>query len=257
MPLYTTSGIVLRRISFSETDRIVTLYTRERGKLSAIAKGARKPISRLSGATETLAYGRFQLAEGKNLDVITQVEVKESFPVIRSDIKRIAYASYVVELIDKFVDEREANSSIFDLLLSTLYLLERPNEPEKIIRSFELKFMKLAGYQPALDRCARCGQIYKGVNCQFSPSMGGIVCENCGPLPEDAIEISWEAAKAMQALIFANPPELERMEISSFLMDQIGRVMRWYIRYRLDGELKSLEFIQNLKVTGLEQGVPQ
>ena len=97
---------MLHRLSFSETDRIVTLYTRERGKLSAIAKGARKPISRLAGATEVLTCGKFHLAEGKNLDIIAQVEVKESFPRIHADLNRIAYGSYLAELVDKSLVRR-------------------------------------------------------------------------------------------------------------------------------------------------------
>jgi len=248
MPLYTASAIILRRVMFGETDRIVTLFTRERGKLTAIAKGSRKLISRLSGATETLTYGRFQLAEGQNLDVITQVEVKESFPNIRGDIKRIAHAAYVAELIDKLVEERYAGPATFDLLLSTLYLLERPNDPAKITRAFELKLMRIAGYQPTLDKCVRCQRTLPTGSRYYSPWMGGVVCEECGPLPEDAIEISNDVPASMQMLMSADAPSLERCEISSLVLDQIARVMRWHIRCRSDRDLKSLEFIQSLKV---------
>lgn len=156
MPLYTANAIVLRRIDFGETDRITTLYTRELGKISAIAKGARKPISRLAGATETLTYAKFQLATGKTLDVITQVEVRHSFPRVRSNLRQLAYATYLAELIERFVEEREPNADMFDLLLSSLYLLERLNDPEKIAHMFELQFMKLLGYEPTLDKCVRC-----------------------------------------------------------------------------------------------------
>ena len=120
MPTYNANAIVLHRLSFGETDRIATLYTRERGKLAAIAKGARKPVSRLAGATEVLTYGKFHLATGKNLDIIAQVEVKESFPRIHQDLSRIAYATYMAEVVDRMVEEHEANPDIFDLLLSAL-----------------------------------------------------------------------------------------------------------------------------------------
>ena len=248
MPLYTVNAIILRRINFSETDRIATLYTRERGKISGIAKGARKPISRLSGATEVLTYAKYQLASGKNLDIITQAEVKESFPRIHGDLNRIAYAAYMAELLDKFVEEHEANADLFDLLLSALYLMERPNDPEKITRMFELQFMKAVGYEPVLDKCINCRMPISVSEVSFSPSLGGIVCEKCGALPEDAIQISREAADTMQALMSADAPEVEQMEIPQTVMDQIAHVLRWYIRYRAERELKSLEFLQALRI---------
>lgn len=249
MPLYTANAIVLRRMNFGETDRIVTLYARERGKLSGIAKGARKPISRLAGATEVLTYAKFQLAIGKTLDVVTQVEVRESFPRIRADLNRIAHAAYIAELVDKFVEEHEASADLFDLLLSALYLLERPNDPAKIARAFELQFMKLLGYEPTLDKCVRCRKPLAAGKVSFSPSLGGVVCPSeAGPLPEDAIQISRESADTMQALMAAEAPEVERMEVPQTVMDQIARAMRWYIRYRAERELKSLDFLQALKV---------
>ena len=254
MPLYTVNGIVLRRIDFAETDRIVTLYARERGKISGIAKGARKPISRLAGATETLSHGRYQLATGKTLDVITQAEVKDSFPRIRGDLNRVANATYMAELVDKLVEEHEPNADLFDLLLSALYLMERPNDPEKIVHMFELQFVKLVGYEPTLDKCLSCGKP-PADDVFFSASLGGVVCRacpesvgECGPLPEDAIQISRETSVTMQKLLAADAPEVERMEIPREVMDQIARVMKWHIRYRAERELKSLEFLQALRV---------
>ena len=250
MPLYTVNAIVLRRMNFSETDRIVTLYTREHGKISAIAKGSRKPISRLSGATETLTYGKVALATGKNLEVITQFEVKESFPRIREDLKRLAYAGYCAELTDVLTEDRQPSGDLFDLLLSTLYLMERPNDPEKIAHMFELKLMKLLGYEPALDECLRCRKPLPVSDLFFSPSLGGMVCRECGPLPDDAIQIPQAAIEAMRGLLEADAPEVERMEIPDTAMDFIARVMRWYIRYRAEREIKSLDFLQALKVSG-------
>lgn len=248
MPTYNANVIVLHRLSFGETDRIATLYTRERGKLSAIAKGARKPVSRLAGATEVLTYGRFHLATGKNLDIIAQVEVKDSFPRIHQDLHRIAYAGYMAELVNKMMEEHDANPDAFDLLLSALYLTERPNDPEKIAHMFELQFMGLLGYEPELDRCLRCRSPLTPDDLHFSPSLGGLVCRECGPLPEDSIQVSPETVETMRRLLVAEAPEVERMEIPRDVMDQIARIMRWYIRYRVERELKSLAFLQTLRL---------
>ncbi len=253
MPLYTASAIVLRRTNFGETDRIVTLYTREYGKVGAIAKGARKPISRLAGATEVLTYAKFQLAGGRSLHIISQIEVKDSFPRIRADLYRSAYAMYIAEVVEKMQEELDPNPEVFDLLLSTLYLIERPNDPEKIARMFDLQFMKILGYEPILNRCLRCSAPLPAEEIYFSPSMGGTVCRSCGYLPDDAIPISRAAVETMRALLTAEARAIERMEIPQELLDQIARVMRWYIRYRAEREFKSLDFIQSLKLQGTDK----
>lgn len=247
MPLYTSNAIVLRRTNFGETDRIVTLYTREHGKVSGIAKGSRKPISRLAGSTEILTYGKYQLAGGRTLDIITQVDVKESFQKIHADLHRVAHAMYIAELTDKLVEEQESTPDIFDLLLSTLYLLQRPNDPEKITHMFELQFMTLMGYEPSLNICIRCGKTPTTRDLFFSPSLGGLVCRECGYLPEDAIQVSRDTIETMRSLLCAEAPETERLEIASDVMNQIARIMRWYIRYRVERELKSAAFLQSLR----------
>jgi len=248
MSLYNANAIVLRRINFGETDRIVTLYTRERGKLPAIAKGSRKPISRLAGATEVLTYGRFQLATGRNLDVVAQVDVKESFPRIRDDLVRTAYASYMAELVQALVEEHEPNSNLFDLILSAFYLMERPNDPEKIAHMFELKLMCMLGYEPVLDRCVRCREALPAGDIYFSPSLGGLVCRECGPLPEDAVLILPDTLEIMGSIKHADAPEIERVQVPRPVIDQIARCMRWYVRYRAERELKSLDFLQAVRV---------
>jgi len=113
---------------------------------------------------------------------------------------------------------------------------------------FELQFVKLLGYEPTLDECVRCRKPLPPGEVFFSPSMGGVVCRECGPLPEDAMEISHEAVEIMQKLLTADAPEVERMEIPQEAMNQIARAMRWYIRYRAERELKSLEFLQTLRM---------
>lgn len=243
---YRAAAIVLRRINIGETDRIVTLYTREKGKLSSIAKGARRHLSKLAGATELFTYGRYFLASGRELDIITQTEVKESFPGIRKDLNRIAHATYICEMVNAFVEEREANYGIFDTLLSALYLLESEVDPEVVARYFELNLMSLMGYRPELDQCIRCDVHPAGAGIYFSPSMGGRVCKECGPLPDDAIHLNKETADAMRILLTAEPGTLRKLEFSKEVKQELFRIIHWYVRYRTDHDLKSSEFIHAL-----------
>jgi len=250
---YRATAIVLRRLNIGETDRIVTLYSREKGKISGIAKGARRPLSKLAGATEPFTYGRYLLAVGRDLDVITQAEVRESFPNVRRDLKRIAYATYLVEFVNAVVEEREPNYDLFDTLLSALYLLEAEADPEVVARYSDLHIMSLMGYRPEIDVCLRCGKRPTTADVAFSPSLGGRVCEECGPLPDDVIYISGEAADAMRRLMAAEPRSLKDLRFPNAVKEELFRAIRWYVRYQLDRELKSSEFIQALAAVGAEE----
>src|SRR5574341_1723464 len=107
MPVYKAEGIVLRRVNLGEADRIVTLLTREYGRLSAVAKGARKPKSRFVGRLELFTHLRGLLAQGRTLDVVSQVEVVDPFPAVRTDLGRMSAASFVAEVTDRALPERD------------------------------------------------------------------------------------------------------------------------------------------------------
>lgn len=251
---YRANAIVLKRVNIGETDRVVTLYTREKGKLSAVAKGARRAASKLAAATEPFNYGRYFVAVGKDLDVITQAEGLHSFHTIRSDLDRIAYATYLLELTNALVEEREANYELFDTLLSALYLLENEIDPRIVARYFDLQIMSLTGYRPELDVCLRCGATPKSEGIAFSPTLGGRACDECGPLPNDVIYLSGESVGAMRLLLRADARQVAQMNISNPIKDEISEAIRWYVRYRLDRDLKSAEFIQALAAADKPKG---
>src|SRR3989442_3918107 len=188
MPVYKANAIVLRRSDLGETDRILRLLTRERGKVDAVAKGARRGTSRLSGATELFTLSRMLLAEGKTLDIVSQCEIRESFPGLRNDLGLLARATYLCELVDRFAVEGEPNPDIFDLLLSGLYLLQRPlKDRDVIVHSFELHLLAERGYRTELDLCVRCGGKIAGGRTAFSPSLGGLLCAQDRFAADDAI----------------------------------------------------------------------
>ena len=132
--VYRAEGIVLRRIAVGEADRIVTLFTREHGKIQVIAKGSRRLLSRFAGATEPFVHLRTLLAVGQNLDVLTQAEVQNAFPRLRDDLARLGYAAYFVELVDASVAERQPQPEIWDLLLAALTVVEVSPLPEAVAR---------------------------------------------------------------------------------------------------------------------------
>ena len=243
---YTASGIMLRRIDLGEKDRILTAYTRELGKLSAVAKGSRRPGSKLSGASEPFAYSRMMLAAGRDLDVLTEAEIKESFPHVRAEIGAVAHAVYFLELVDRFVEDRQPNPDLFDTLLSALYVLEGGTDPELTARYFELQVLSILGYEPQFDSCLRCGKPIGRERVAFSPSLGGVVCR-CGVAPNDAIWIPGAAASYVRALRQVQPNLLRKMRVPPGARRDLDRMLKWHIRYRLERELKSTEFIQAIE----------
>lgn len=245
---YAANAITIRRIDLGEKDRILTLYTRELGKLSAVAKGSRRPGSKLAGASEPFTYSKMYLATGRDLDVLTQAEVKESFHNTKADIKRVAYAVYLLELLNQFVDEREPNPSLYDTLLSTMYVLESGTDPELTARYFELHLMIEVGYEPNFGMCLNCGRPPSGRGkLYFSPSMGGITCPECGVPPSDAIEVSAAVATYVEALKETEPQNLKNLKFPPGAMRDLAAMFKWHIRYRLERDLKSVEFIEAIE----------
>jgi DNA repair protein RecO (recombination protein O) len=250
MPVYKATGIVLHRSNLGETDKIVTLLTREAGKLNAVAKGSRRPGSKLSGATELFTCSRLLLATGKSLDIVTQCEMKEAFTALRGDLSLLARATYLCELTDRFIEEREPNQEVFDLLLSALYLLRRAQDrPDIIVHAFELRLLAERGYAPALDHCVRCGSALEKRRFGFSPSLGGALCSADRFAVNDAITVNPEILAFMRQLSDAEPGELISLAPEPAVMRDVAKCLRWYIRYRTERDLKSAEFLEMLRMT--------
>ncbi|HZP84032.1 MAG TPA: DNA repair protein RecO [Chthonomonadaceae bacterium] len=250
MPVYKATGLVLHRLNLGETDKILTLYTRENGKLSAVAKGARRATSRLSGATELFTLSRLLLATGKSLDIITQCEIQESFPALRDDLALLARATYFCELLDRLTLERDATASeeLLDLTVSALYLLQRATTyPDSIVHSYELHLLSALGYAPVLDRCVRCGNPLERRQVGFSPSLGGTLCSADRYRTDDAIPLSPEAVAILQTLLSAEPETLLTLHPAPKIAAEIDKALRWYIRYRVERDLKSADFLDQLR----------
>ena len=249
MAVYKANALVLRRIPLGEKDKIVTLYTREYGKLAAVAKGARRTTSRLAGATEPLMLLRALLAEGMNLDVLTQTEIRESFPLLRGDLGLILRATYACELLDKMTVERDPAPDAFDLLLSTLYVLQRAADPDAALHAYELQLMAQAGYEPRLDACARCGRDLPETGLFFSASRGGLLDPGCADATDDALPVAPETAAMMMRLLSEDDARaLAQIELPPAVGEEMARLLRAHLRYRLERDVRSTEFLDAFRL---------
>jgi DNA repair protein RecO (recombination protein O) len=178
--LYRDSGIVLRVHKLGEADRIITLLTRERGLVRAVAKGVRKTTSRFGGRLEPFMHAELQLAQGRSLDIITQVETVNAFAKdLGSDYAGYTAGTAMLETAERLVQEDgEPAIQQFQLLVGALRALtEHRQTPSLILDSYQLRALSIAGYAPTFDGCARCGAA--GPHRNFHAASGGMLCDNC------------------------------------------------------------------------------
>ena len=251
MPVYKANGIVLSRRNLGETDRILTLFCRDNGKISVVAKGSRRPNSKFGGATELFTHSNLLLATGKSLDVVSQCEIYDCFPALRSDLTMMAIATYMCELIDRLLEEHEVEPEVFDLFLSGLHLMQKQvMDPEVVLHAFEMRLLAHRGYTPELNICVRCHVALSGTRRAFSPTLGGILCDKHLHAHEDSFQITPETCQTLQILLTAEIPDLAVLQMGSDTQAQVQRCLRWYIRYRIDRDLKSAAFLDVLRNSG-------
>ncbi len=248
MPTYHADAIVLRRLDYGEADRILTLLTREHGKLAAIAKGARRANGRSGGSLDLFARSRMMLAKGRNLDVVAQVERKGDVRNISGDLQRTAYASLVAEVVDKVLEDRHPVDDVFQLVVATL---ERLNDRERSPRAeaawFLMRILELLGYQPQLANCPACGAELPEAQGWFSPLLGGVLCAACAAHDQAGSPISTTTMKVLRVMAADNAALYDRLRLSTGLLLEIEQALETQLEYHLDRRLKSLEFIRSLR----------
>jgi DNA repair protein RecO (recombination protein O) len=239
--------VVLRRVDFGEADRLLTLYSREHGKIRAIAKGARKPQSRKTGHVELFMRSRFFIAKGRNLDIITQAETIEPYVALRSDLVRTTYASYAVELLDRFTVEEDQHIGIYDLLVNALGWFSQAEDVLLAARYYELRLLSLTGFQPQFFQCVSCGEAVEEQDQFFSAEMGGFLCPECGHADRNAVPVSAVAVKVLRYLQTRSWDVVQHLRLQKPLLHDLERVMHAYIMHTLERNLKSVDFLHRLR----------
>ncbi len=244
---YRTEAIVIRRSDFGEADRLLTLFSPDRGKMRAIAKGARKPQSRKTGHVELFMRSKFLVAEGRDLDIITQAEAVETYAPLRASLVRATYASYAVELLDRFTVDEDPHRDIYDLLALALATLTTTDEPLLLARFYELRLLSLTGFQPRLFNCVACGEPISEQDQFFSPDLGGLLCPACGPTDPRAVPVSAVAVKVMRYLQTRPWAGVSQLRLQPAVLHEIERVLYAYLTHILERELKSVDFLHRLR----------
>ncbi|MCR6544035.1 DNA repair protein RecO [Dehalobacterium formicoaceticum] len=243
--LYAAQAIIIKARDFGEADKILTLYTREYGKFQAIAKGVRKSTSRLRGGVQMFAHTRLLLYRGKSLDLVSQAENMDSFGALREDLERLVYASYVMELLEHAVPEREPNERIFLTTLMTLGLLQG-EDPELVCRMYEIKLLYLLGYHPHLTDCILCGKPLGNSSFYLSPEQGGLVCQSCAGSEKHDGLLAAGTVLAIQKLLTMDPRQLFRLKISPGQRREMEKAIEHYLIYHLERAINAKKVMKDL-----------
>ena len=244
--VYRTRAIVLKRREQGEADRVITVFTPGLGKRTIIARGVRKPASRKAGHLEPFTHVALLLAKGKTWDLITQAETVRSFQQVREDLDRTAHAYYMCELVDAFTQEEDSHPQVFDLLLTGLEQLEQGENLFATARWFELRLLRLSGYQPQLFHCVECGDELEPVTNYFSLEKGGVLCPRHGEGRRDAVPLAVGTLKVLRFMQTQPYAQLAQLELSPARQRQVEQVLADHIRYVLERRLKSPGFIRLL-----------
>lgn len=241
MALYRDEAIVLRTHKLGEADRIITLLTRSHGRVRAVAKGVRRTTSRFGSRLEPFTHVDLQLAEGRNLDTITQAETLSPFQAgLALDYETYTVGTAMLETADRLVaEEREPSVQQFLLLVGGLRALAGgAHAPSQILDSFLLRSLSVAGYAPSFDACARCG--LEGPHRWFNASLGGSLCATCR-VPGSASP-AVETLVVLGALLAGNWPAVEAAE-ARHLREASGLVAH-YLAWHLERGLRSLAYVE-------------
>jgi DNA repair protein RecO (recombination protein O) len=250
---FRVDAVVLRHSDWGEADRLLWLFTLEMGKIRVLAKGARKIRSRKAGHLEPFTRVHLLLAKGREILLVTQAETIEAFLPLHEDLEGITYASYVVELLDRFTYEEGDNRPLYQLLVDTLSRLSQLPEKDLIIRYFELRLLDIVGFRPQLFNCLGCDEEILPQAQYFSAQEGGVLCPKCGANASGAQPISMLALKYLRHFQRSKFPEAKKARLAPELNREMENLMQHYLTYLLERGLNTPPFMRRLRKENQER----
>lgn len=238
-------GIVIRTNDYGETNKIVTLFTREFGKVGVMARGAKKPSSRLASITQLFTYGYFLFQRSTGLGSLQQGEVITTMRGIQEDIFLTAYASYIVELTDKCTDDREANPFLFELLSQTLHYINEGLDLDVLMFIYEMKMLNTLGLYPKLDQCSVCGS--QDGHFGFSIREGGLLCHRCYDKDPYYLKISNTTVRLLRIFYYIDLSRLGKIEVKNETKNELKTVISSYYDEYSGLFLKSKKFLNQVE----------
>ncbi|MCB9450115.1 MAG: DNA repair protein RecO [Anaerolineaceae bacterium] len=245
---FRTQAIILKRRDFGEADRLLTILTPEHGKLSVIAKGARKPTSHKSGHVELFTQVDMLIQRGRDLDIVTQAEMGKPYLELREDLSRGAYASYVAELLDRFTGADDDDfPGLFQLLDDTLNRLCTDSDPRRAVRYYEIRLLDMVGFRPELNICAISQEPIQAEDQFFSYALGGVVSPTAAQINAGLTPVTMLTLKFLRHMQRSPYSHVQSLTVTPELHDETERLMLGYLTYLLERKLQSVDFIRRIR----------
>lgn len=239
----TVTGMILSATPIGENDKRVVILTKEKGKISAFAKGARRQNSPLMGVTNPFCFGEFVLYEGRTSHNVMQANISNYFMELGSDLEGAYYGFYFMELADYYTREYNDEKDMLKLLYQTMRALSSGKINRELIRYiFELKSLAINGEAPEVFACANCG--VKDRKVVFSSKNHGIICEECKALATDGIAVSSSGLYTLQYIISSTIEKLYTFVVSEEVLEELRKIMKQYVSTHIDKKFKSLEILE-------------
>lgn len=245
--LYRTDAIILSRSDFGEADRLLTVFTPERGKVRLLAKGVRKTTSRKAGHVELFMLTDMLVAQGRTWDIISQAEIVEPYRALREDLERTSHAYYLAELVDRFTEEHDANRSLFELLGLTLARIGSLDYIFLGLRYFEIHLLSLTGFEPQLYYCLTCKEPLEPVENYFDIAAGGTLCPEHGKMRPNADPLPLPILKVLRFLRSEPWEKVAQLRLTPPTQQQVEQLLLRYITFILERQLKSVDFLRKLR----------
>ncbi len=249
MQLYKAEGIVLRRRVLGESDLVVTILSRDGNKIDAVARGARKPGSRLGGRLEIFSEVNLLLSRGRTLDVISDAELENPHTGVREEIGLFGHGAYLLDLFDAFVEAGgEPDRRSYFSLKTALESLEKGYCSDLVLRKVQVALSSSLGYAPQLDHCVECRG--DGAPVYFSPSLGGVLCCACGSIPADSMKIPPSLLKLWKNVEILPLNVLESSSIARERLEELACFIDKHLEQRAPRKIRSRNFLRVLNGVG-------
>lgn len=252
MSIQRTHGIVLRSRKIRESSKIVLFFTRDFGKISAVAKGSLKPKSKFGASLElfTRCAIIFYSKQDRNLHTLSHAEILSSYDNLKKDVVKLAYGGVVGELVEKFCPNEEPNRSIYELLAKTLGEIDRAqrDQLEVIVSMHELKFLELIGYAPQIDVCVRCGHAVQE-RVWFGLTSGGVLCQECHNRDLNALSLSPAGLSLLRAYRSGSMQDVIKKVRSDRSTREVADLLHSFLRIQAGDSvtIRSLDFLERMR----------
>lgn len=241
------TGIIVKEKDLSDSDKVITLLTREKGVITAIAKRSKTIRNRLGGMVQLFAYGTFTLFSARNGYLLDGCEIKEVFFELRNDLEALSLAQYFCELSLALRPEVEVSGELLRVLLNSIFYLSKNKMNQLVVKSiFELRACSLCGYMPGLVSCDKCGS-YEAENMRFLIEKGKIFCYSCSRESDFGVDISPSMLAVLRHIVYCPVEKLFSFSISDETAEKLEKITDKYVAVHTEGSFRPLEFYKKLK----------